>query len=50
MDWILGLICGVCIGWIWAHNTVANECDRLGSFYVGERVYKCERIEVKDGK
>ena len=50
MGWILGLICGVALGWAWAHTTIASECDRLGGFYVGERVYKCERIEVKDGK
>jgi len=29
-------------GWAFAHNTVATECEKLGAFYVGNTVYKCE--------
>ena len=29
--------------WEVAHSTVAKECDKLGAFYVGPTVYKCER-------
>ena len=29
--------------WEVAHHTVAKECDKLGAFYVGQTVYKCER-------
>ena len=25
-----------------AHLTVASECEKLGSFYVGKKVFKCE--------
>lgn len=37
----------ILIGWILAHNTVATECEKLGSFYVGDKVFKCELKEVK---
>ncbi len=33
-------------GWINAHLMVAKECERLGSFFVGKKVYKC--VEVTD--
>ena len=33
---------GLFLGWIYAHNTVANECGKLGSFYVGDKVYECK--------
>jgi hypothetical protein len=47
--WILAaLILGYYVGWANAHYTVATECDRLGSFFVGKRVFKCTEIsEVK---
>jgi len=45
--WILiGLIAGKYIGWNAAHHCVAEECRRLGSFYVGKSIFKC--IEIKD--
>lgn len=25
------------------HATISKECDRLGSFYVGDVVYECKR-------
>lgn len=31
-----------CVGWLFAHETVATECKRLGSFYVGSTVYECK--------
>lgn len=33
------------IGYIVAHKTIALECERLGSFFVGKQVYKCVAIE-----
>lgn len=45
--WILvGVIFGAWIGWNAAHVTVAAECERLGGFFVGKRVFKC--VEVKN--
>lgn len=31
----------VLIGWAWAHKTVAIECEQLGSFYDGNKVFEC---------
>lgn len=30
------------LGWLLAHSTVATECERLGSFYVGQKVFDCK--------
>jgi hypothetical protein len=47
------LICGILIGWLFgwihAHGTVASECKKLGSFYVGEVVFECAKVEKKEG-
>lgn len=29
-------------GWVFGRVTVANECERLGGFYVGNAVYECK--------
>lgn len=46
---LVALIVGYGIGWSngWsnAHYTVATECEKLGSFYVGSRVFKCLNID-----
>ncbi len=34
-------------GWTYAHFIVADECEKLGSFYVGDRVFKCQPLERK---
>lgn len=31
-------------GWIFAHNAVSQECEKLGKFYVYDKTYKCEKI------
>ena len=36
------LIFGLFLGWVFAHSTVATECKKLGSFYVGDKVYECK--------
>lgn len=46
--WLLvGVIVGAWIGWRTAHVTVAAECERLGGFFVDQKVFKC--VEVKHG-
>lgn len=45
---IFGILIGWLCGWLHAHNTVASECKKLGSFYVGNTVFKCVEIERKD--
>lgn len=44
---LLALILGISIGWAHAHYTVADECERLGKFYVGNRTFECVKIEEK---
>lgn len=57
MTWIGGVL--ICLlaavsyrfGYEVAHSTIAIECERLGSFYVGNKTYKCiEIIDAKDAK
>lgn len=38
------------IGWTEAHVMVAKECERLGSFFVGKKVYHCNLIIEKEEK
>jgi hypothetical protein len=30
------------IGWIASANTIKTECQKLGSFYVGDQVIECK--------
>ena len=41
---VMGILLYFCAlsGWIFAHNTVATECEKLNAFYVGNKVYHCE--------
>ena len=39
---VLAVLVGILIGWISAHTAIARECEMLGGFYVGDRVYACE--------
>ena len=39
---ILIFIVGTVFGWVFAHNVVASECQKLNSFYVGDKVFNCE--------
>lgn len=32
-------------GWIYAYKTIGDECERLGGFYIGGRVYECKLKE-----
>ena len=42
---LLGLIwIGWLIDWWHAHAALAAECERLGGFFVGKRVFKCMEI------
>lgn len=40
------ILIGICIGWAVAHSTIADECRRLGGFYVGKSTFKC--VEEKN--
>ena len=41
---LIGMLFGYDIGWTSAHNTVAIECERLGKFFVGKKVFECTKI------
>lgn len=36
------------LGWEVAHRTVAKECEVLGGFYVGDKVYRCVAVEQRE--
>ena len=38
---ILVIVIPTFIGWVFAHQPVAKECERLGAFYVGDKTYEC---------
>lgn len=47
MGWVLlallvGLLIGYSNGWHSAHKTIEKECERLGAFYVGDKVFRCQ--------
>ena len=48
---VLAIFVGLCVGhfngWISAHNTIATECEKLGKFYVGDKVFQCTKIDVE---
>lgn len=46
---LIGLLVGYWMGWIGAHQTVKTECRRLGGFYVGDSVFKCEEVPKPEG-
>lgn len=42
---VLGMILLILLSvvvWATAHTVVAKECERLGAFYVGAKVYDCK--------
>ena len=45
---VLAFFVGYKVGWQQAHTTVATECTKLGSFYVGDHVFKCTEALVKE--
>lgn len=47
MKFVIGLLIGLFMGWVWAHMTVATECRRLGSFYVGKTTFHCTATEER---
>jgi len=35
-------VVGVLVGYTEAYSTVVRECERLGAFYVGNKVFECK--------
>ncbi|MBL4838389.1 MAG: hypothetical protein JKY34_12515 [Kordiimonadaceae bacterium] len=42
---LLAFLIGWLGGWRHAHITVADECERLGKFFVGDTVFECTKIK-----
>ena len=42
---LIGCLIGYFFGWVNAHLTVADECNKLGAFYVNKTVYHCVKKE-----
>lgn len=42
---LVAALMGYRIGYEAAHKTIATECERIGAFYVGEKVYECKAKE-----
>ncbi|MDD2722197.1 MAG: hypothetical protein PHH47_12915 [Gallionella sp.] len=40
----VGFLIGRWVGWISAHQMVANECHKLGGFFVGDSIFKCVEV------
>lgn len=43
---VVALWLGWAVGWAHAHFTVANECEKLGRFYVADKIFYCSRIDA----
>lgn len=46
---LVACIVSALVGWVYAHHVVAKECERLGGFYVGKKVFKCTEVELLPG-
>jgi hypothetical protein len=45
---IVGVLIGLHDGRIRAHKEIAAECEKLGAFYVGKKVYRCTAVEDRN--
>lgn len=41
------LVAVFCLGWVIGNDVVANECEKLGGFYVGDTVYECKMKDAQ---
>lgn len=45
---VVALAIGWFCGWVVAHAAIAVDCERLGGFYVGKKVFSCLRIDKEE--
>jgi hypothetical protein len=43
---VICTFCSFVLIWAAAHGTVAKECEKLGAFYVGDKVYQCRLVNT----
>lgn len=39
---IFVIVLAFVFGWVFAHNSIATQCEKLERFYVGSDVYECK--------
>ena len=44
-QFLIGFLIGWVLSSVYMHTMVALECERLGGFFVGNKIYKCIRVE-----
>lgn len=42
---VIAFLIGTYVGYGHAHIVVADECERLGKFFVNKNVYHCTKVE-----
>lgn len=42
---LLGCLIGYWFGYEVAHSRIAKECEKLGGFFVGNKVFSCTKIK-----
>lgn len=45
---MLGWWIGSKLGWLDAHNIIAEQCEKLGGFYTNNKIYKCTEIKSSE--
>jgi len=50
MESIVSLVVGMYAGWVCAHLAIADECKKLGAFYVRSEIFKCVKVIKYDEK
>lgn len=47
---IIGILLAYRLGIETAHITIADECEKLGGFYVGKKIYRCTAIKPAESE
>ena len=47
---LLAFILGSFFGYGATHGEIVTECQRIGTFYVGEKVFKCELTDSEKAR
>lgn len=45
---LVSSLAGYAFGWAKAHIVIADECRKLGGFYVGRSVFSCTEVKEAD--
>jgi hypothetical protein len=42
---IASVVFSLSITWLAAERNISKDCEKLGTFYLGDKVYKCEVVK-----